>query len=44
VRNRHFTPYVAATQPDWSLRERIENPLRAGDPSAVSDFFIYEAS
>jgi hypothetical protein len=42
VRNRHFTPYVEATQPGWSLRERIENPLRAGDPSAVSDFFIYE--
>lgn len=42
VRNRHFTPYVERTQPDWSLRDRIVNPLRAQDPSAISDFFIYE--
>jgi hypothetical protein len=42
VKNRHFTPYVEQTQPDWSLCDHIVNPLRAQDPSAISDFFIYQ--
>lgn len=46
VRHRRFTDWVAAQQPDWTLRTTIPNayPFDPEDPENTSfaDFYIYE--
>lgn len=47
VRHRRFTDWVEANEPQWSLKEIVENkyPLKANDKvESPADFFFYQKS